>query len=277
MTIAEFEKLSFSHTLLVPLNTNFEFEEFIQKVITHNESTFVWSNGDTNYYPLIIAPVNEIENDQLYGYSKTKVMSDVLEYLSLINVNFGFKVNIHHEHFKNYIGLMNSVSTTKPFIPRTKPIYNYIKQKLPQYNNKLSTQQSLIVGLFRDAFNNENIFSSFLSYFKIFENYYPDHNDRNNWIDENFDQAHKFCLNQNLIKGFDDWNKFLAFVNYFKMSKGEYFYKQCRTAIAHAKKDPLINPNDFSHFYELYFANEVIKILAWYLILLELKDVLNNV
>lgn len=275
MTVEEFAKLEFTKTLIVPLKSSLQFEGLTQQVITHNESIFVWANGDNNFYPLIIAPVNESQNDQLYGYSKTKVMANVLEYLSLLNVKFGLEVDIHQDHFKNYFGLMESVSSTKSFIPRTKIYQSYDNLQLPRYQKKLSTQQSLIVGLFRDAFNNENIFSSFLSYFKIFENYFPKYEDRNNWIDDKFEEANKFCLNHNLIKGLGDWRKFLDFVSYSKMTKGEYFYKACRVAIAHAQKDPLINPNDFSDYYELYYSKEVIKILAWYLILCEFGDQLD--
>jgi|694.fasta_scaffold06266_25 hypothetical protein len=275
MTVEEFAKLEFTKTLIVPLRTSLQFEGLAQQVITHNESIFVWANGDKNFYPLIIAPVNESQNDQLYGYSKTKVMANVLEYLSLLNVQFGLEVDIHQDHFKNYFGLMESVTSTQSFIPRTKINQFYDNLQLPLYQNKLSTQQSLIVGLFRDALNNENIFSSFLSYFKIFENYFPKHEDRNRWIDDKFEEANKFCLSHNLIKGLGDWKKFLDFVSYSKMTKGEYFYKACRQAIAHAQKDPSINPNDFSDYYELYYSKEVIKILAWHLILCEFRDQLD--
>jgi hypothetical protein len=113
----------------------------------------------------------------------------------------------------------------------------------------LTNKQSLIIGLFRDGFNNENLFSSFLSYFKILESYFTKHEDRNQWIDDNFENAHKFCLYHNLIKGLDDWKKFLDFVSYHRMTKGEYLYKKCRLAIAHAQKDPFIKPNIFSDYY----------------------------
>jgi hypothetical protein len=272
MTVEEFAKLGFTKTLIVPLKSSLQFEGLSQQVVTHNGSVFVWTNGDINFYPLIIAPVTESQNDQLYGYSKTKVMSDVLEYLSLLNVEFGLKVDIHQDHFKNYMGLMDSVSSTTSFIPRTNINQSYGNLHLPRYLNKLSTQQSLIIGLFRDGFNNENIFSSFLSYFKIFENYFPNYEERNQWIDDKFEEANKFCLYNNLMKGLGDWRKFVDFVSYSKMTKGLYFYKQCRVAIAHSQTDPLINPNDFSDYYELYYSNEVIKILAWYLILCEFKD-----
>jgi hypothetical protein len=269
MTVEEFTKLGYTKTLIVPLKSSLQFEGLTQQVVTHNESVFVWTNGDINYYPLIIAPVTESQNDQLYWYSKTKVMADVLEYLSLLNVQFGLKVDIHQGYFKNYMGLMESVSSTKAFIPRINFDQSYGNLHLPEYQNKLSTQQSLIIGLFRDGYNNENIFSSFLSYFKIFENYFPKHENRNKWIDDKFEEAKSFCLRNNLIRGLGDWSKFLDFVYDSKMTKGAYFNKELRVAIAHAKKGRFINPNDFSDYYKLYYSNEVIKILAWYLIICE--------
>jgi hypothetical protein len=275
MTIDEFTKLEFTRTLIIPLKSSLQFEGLTQQVVTHNGSIFVWTNGDINFYPLIIVPVTESQSDQLYGFSKTEIMFNVLEYLSILTVQFGVKVDIHHDYFKNYFGLMENVSSTRSFISRIEFNHSSSNLLLPRYHKKLTNKQSLIIGLFRDGFNNENIFSSFLSYFKIFENYFSKHEDRNQWIDDNFEDAHKFCLYHNLIKGLDDWKKFLDFVSYHRMTKGEYFNKKCRVAIAHAKKDLFINPNNFSDYYELFYSREVIKILAWYLIIWEFKDQLD--
>jgi hypothetical protein len=269
-----FPMIEYTQTMLININTTLNFTGIKRVILEHNGSKFIWVNGTQKCMPYIIVPVRDIDHDDLFNYSKSKVLNDILEYLSLLTVRFGFKVEMNPDTFKNYYGRMDMVLPFHaPWIDRIDADYIHEVDYIPVYKQSLTQEESLMVALFRDSITSNNIFYSILSCFKIFEFYFSNYIDRNNWIDINFNDAKMVAMKSNVIRGLGDWDKFLDFVNANKISKGEYLYRNCRLAIAHANQKPFVNPNIFSDYYEMYYSNEVIQILAWCLILekLDLK------
>jgi hypothetical protein len=270
-----FPMTEFTQTMLININTTLNFTGIKRVVIEHNGSKFIWVNGTQKCIPYIIAPVKIAEFDELFEYSKSKALNDILEYLSLLTVRFGTKVEMNPNTFKNYYGRMDMVLPFHdPWINRIDE-YIFEVDYIPVYNQSLTQEESKMIALFRDSITSNSIFYSILSCFKIFEFYFSTKIDRYNWIDLNFNEAKTFAFQTNVIRGTGDWDKFLAFVNVNNMSKGDYLYKNCRCAIAHANSSPIVNPNIFSDYYEMYYSNEVIKVLAWYLILEKLDSKLH--
>ena len=262
----------YTNTILINVNTGTHFTGQKRFVISHKNSNFIWVNGTNDCLPYIIAPVKNVDFSEQYHYFKARVLNDILEYLSLLSVRYCHCVEVNSDTFKNYQGRMDSVlNFMDPWIRRQSSEILQI-DNIPIYSIPLEDSESLMIALFRDGISSNNIFYSILSYFKIFEFYFPKHTDRNLWIDSNYEQAKKLSFTSNVIRGFGDWDKFISFVDIFGCSKGEYLYKECRLAIAHANKDPFTNPNIYSDYYEMYYAREVLKVLSWYLIIQKLDN-----
>ena len=263
----EFLELDFTDTIHIPIKCDKNFHGYNRQVIHYNDSYFVWVNGDEKCYPFIIVPVKSVDMDEAYWFSKAAILKDVLEFLSIISIEFVTPIDIHHSFFKNRIENKSSVKEQAPWIPRTNYFDGNCIGLVQETVTELSEKESLIAGLFRDGLNNDNIFYSFFSFYKIFECYFKNNNtDRGQWIDDNYQNAKMYYFRANLIKGLGDWDKFALFVENSKCTKGYYLRNRWRLAIAHANKDPLMNPNEFSQYYEMYYAKEVIKGLALYLI-----------
>jgi hypothetical protein len=191
-----------------------------------------------------------------------------LDYLSLLSVRFGRPVDLHLKYFKNYYGLMSQVlDYQEPWIPRA-PRHGSLIASLPKFNSSLTNQECVIVGLFKELLHSNNIFHSTLAGFKIYEHYFPEHRTRNSYIEANMPEAKSMALQLNMLRGLGDVDKFLAFVEHYRMSVGEYLYRQCRQAIAHATVgESFVQANRYSDYYEMYYASEAVKVLSLYLIL----------
>jgi hypothetical protein len=255
-----------NQTLLIPLKTGLYFEGDSKQLIEYNNSVFIWVNGTEDYYPLIIAPVNTAELDELYAYSKTKILKNILEYISILNASYKVKIDIHQDYFKNYYGSIHRILDQEPFIPRIELRLRHKQyQMVASHLESLTESESIQLGLFREGFNSNNIFYSFLSFFKIFEYSFKNYKERDKWIEENFNDAKKFWQIHG-SRGLGDWDFFTKFVQSKNLTIGQYLYFNCRNAIAHANEGNFINPNEFTDYYEMYYSNEVIKFLAWYFI-----------
>src|SRR4030042_6985007 len=208
-----FSSQEYKKTALLTINTTLVFEDIKREIIQHNKSQFVWVNGNERFLPYIIVPLRERDYDDLYEYSKDEIFNDILDYLSLLTVRFGIPVEMHQKYFKNYYGLMEQVLIYhEPWIEREMESRDLLKRSIPVYIKELSDNDKVLTGLFRDAICSANIFYSILSCFKIFEYYFPDYKDRNNWIDINFNEARTFSLKNNIMRGLGDFEKFQKFV-----------------------------------------------------------------
>lgn len=267
-----FPPSEYSETLLININTSVEFTGIKRILLNHNGSNFIWVSGSRDFLPYIVAPLKNDHYLEPFLFSKDIVLDSILEYLSLLSARFGLSVEMHSDTFKNYLGKMKYVlNYLEPWIPRHSQVTHEF-ETIPLYSAGLDQNESLMVALFRDGVSSSNIFYSILSFFKIFESHFPDFTDRNLWIDRNFSAAKQFAVKSNVIRGLGDWDKFNSFVQLSGFTRGEYLYKKGRLAIAHANKNPMVNPNVYADYYEMYFSREVLKILSWYLVLQKLDQ-----
>lgn len=274
---------SFSKLLVLYIRSSLTLKGGSKHVISHKGSTFIWTNGDDTFFPLLEIPLY-VEEDPLYFYSKSPNLNHILEYLSLLSVRCGIPIDLDYRHIMSYICVKEAVGQVRPTLKRNSYLYPDLPREIdmPIYDTtcNLSPKEEVIVGLFRDGISNANPFHSFLSFYKILERTFGRSKNamtkRQQWINDQaeFKKVKMFAIETNQLGALGTFDKLIEFSNHsrYKGDLASYFYCCCRCAIAHVDKNPLRRPSDFSDCYEIGFATEVIKFMARYLILERFDD-----
>ncbi len=272
----DFMKPDFIVTLMLPLKTDIEIDLCDRKIINYGWYSFMWVNGNKDNFPFLIIPlpIDEYKiNDPLFRREifSSPILNKILAYLSILNLQSWLTVDIDYEYFKNYFGRKESVFIQQPWIPKYR--WNI---KFPEsdflFNIEISDADTLVLlWFFRDGLNNANIFSSFLSFFKIFENAFSNYPDRNNWIEGNYTSIYNFAKSHGMrwTGDVDIFEK--LFQDSKCTTKWEYLYKIERLGIAHASFwEVFRSPDRFIDIYETYYSQQAIKFMAWYYLLQKL-------
>ena len=265
----DWAKSGYNGLLVLPIKTELILKGRKRHIISHNGVSFVWVNGDEKVYPIIFIPLKKYTHQANIDSENFQTFEKVLEYISLIAlIHPNIQIDILHRAFKNYFtNSFDSIETQEPFYPKVRLTYHFNKQEFESIK-PLTEKENFILSLFRDGNSSDNIFHSYLSFFRIFENLllkkksngHNDWSDFHNWIDKNLAEIGKRAL------WIDDG--YSIFINqYGKSDKeriGEYLVDTCRNAIAHANlNDKVIrSPSSFNDYLEIYCANEFIKIAA---------------
>ena len=84
-------------------------------------------------------------------------------------MNPNIQIDILHRSFKNYFSHhFPDLETLQPFYQRIFPNCHIDKQEFKS-NSYLSEKENLILSLWREGNSSDNIFHSYLSFFRIFE------------------------------------------------------------------------------------------------------------
>ncbi len=111
-------------------------------------------------------------------------------------------------------------------------------------------KQRLVLALYREALYLGNKFYKFLSFYKIINSKFSQGPAQKDWIKANLQHLHHHYS--------DSYKKLSAKQNDIP----DYLYKNGRCAISHAYNDPLVNPDDPEHHWEINEALPIIKGLA---------------
>ena len=108
----------------------------------------------------------------------------------------------------------------------------------------------LALALFREALCLKNIAYKFLSLYKIINLKFPKSKDQKNWINNNL----------KIVKG--EAKERIDELRSIENNIGNYLYKSCRCAVAHAGLKPTFNPEDYDNKKRLETDLPVIRELA---------------
>jgi hypothetical protein len=272
----KFMKQDFVFTIMIPLKTEIEIEWYERKVINYGGYSFVWVNGDKDTFPFLIIPLFVEEwkiNNPSYNLEvfNAPILNKVLSYLSQLSLETWLMADIHYEYFKNYFGRKESIFTQQSWISRANSSTKFPEHYFSFINEITDDSILVLVWFFRDWLNNTNIFSSFLSFYKIFENSFSDPKGWNDWIEKNYSFVYDFALTHGM-RWLGDFNVFENLVKESWLStKWEYLYRIERLGIAHARAwDTFRSPARFIDIYKTYYSQQVIKFMAWYYLLQKL-------
>lgn len=270
----------FNGLLFLPINTDLVFLKGERHIINHRSIHYVWVNGNEKCFPLVFIPIKNyaLHSDFLeFDYG---AYDNFLEYLSLLSLyNKNTRIDLLHRSFKNYFThCFDQAEILKPFYKRNL-IFNSEKVEF-KMNSDLSKGENLILSIFRDANSSENVFYSFLSFFRILELSFLDESlgkDKKwiplcDWIDNNFLLIKEDS--QKLYPGLGDFNYFLKFFNKSNLDRiGKYLVQCCRNALAHSKnlKKGIKTPSSFIEYLEISYASNYVKAASLLVIKNELK------
>lgn len=122
-------------------------------------------------------------------------------------------------------------------------------------------EQKLALGFYKDGISSNSNFCKFLSFYKVINIKFHSGMDQKNWINANISRIshHRDRLEKMKNEGVSDF--------------GDYIYKSCRCAIAHASiqsGDPIADVDNYDDNYRLNLSLPVIKELSELFIKLEL-------
>lgn len=252
----------------LPIETNIRIGARRQW-IEYNGSGFVWVDGTDNAMPYAIVPIETSNPDVLFDYSNTKGHDDFLDYIARVSFRTGGEIDLHPDYLTSYRGLWaNALDYRPPWVPRFLPVEAFRHVELPPFPAMLNESERVAIGFFREAMSSKNIVYSLLTCLKVFEHFFPEHKLRNEYIDHGLRRAVIEYAKYNKLRGLSDLDQFLRYAALRRMDPGEYLYKGCRHAIAHAKKgERYFQASRFVDLVELYYAREIVRALTLSLIL----------
>ncbi len=272
--------------LRLPLKTDILIKKWKRHIITHKWVSFVWINWDDKNLPFIIVPLKDYSlHSNMWKEYDFSAYDIILEYLSILSVfNSNIQIDILHKSFKNtYSDHFNDIEKLKPTYPRYNPPYIY-KQEY-KINNGLTDIENKILSLFREWNSLDNIFYSYLSFFRIFELLFKDEKkpsangqqwgDFNKRINDNLEEIKIECIIMNPAAG--DYNKFIDNYDYYKIKDPKKnisdYLRKIRDSIAHwiMGKKAINIPNSLNNYLEIQYARSYIK-AATFLVVCEKID-----
>lgn len=165
-----------------------------------------------------------------YGLSKEDARREIMRLASAIAWQEGQKLEI--------VSWMGGNLPRSMGIMRNNAVTDYLDgEYLPAPEND-SARAAL--AFYREGVSLDNPFYSFLSFYKAFSVAVPDGRNRGEWMTH-----HRDSLNIKEAK------ERLAELEANGAEVGTYIYEQCRHAIAHADKEPFVNPDDTDDHYRL--------------------------
>lgn len=174
-------------------------------------------------------PAIAIKTDD-YGLSKEEARREIMRLASAIAWQEGQKLEI--------VGFMGGSLPRSMGIARNNAVTEYLDGEylpVPEDENARAA-----LAFFREGMSLDNPFYSFLSFYKAFTVAVPDGPKRGAWMNE-----HRDSLN---VKDAKDR---LDELESEGVEVGDYIYEQCRHAIAHADREPFVNPDDTDDHYRL--------------------------
>ena len=176
-----------------------------------------------------ILPAIAISAD-VYGLSKEEARREIMKLASAIAWQEGSKLEI--------VGWMGGNLPRSMGIARNCGVTEYLDGEYLAAPENDSARAAL--AFYREGMSLDNPFYAFLSFFKAFSVAVPDGRERNKWMTD-----HRDSLNIN------DAKERLDELEAQGDEVGAYIYKQCRHAIAHADREPFVNPDDTDDHYRL--------------------------
>ena len=174
-------------------------------------------------------PAIAIKTD-VYGLSKEEARREIMRLASAIAWQEGQKLEI--------VGFTGGNLPRSMGIARNNAVTEYLDgEYLPAPEDE---KARAALAFYREGMSLDNPFYSFLSFYKAFTVAIPDGRERDAWM-----TSHRGSLN---IKDAKDR---LAELESEGAEVGKYLYEQCRHAIAHADKEPFVNPDDTDDHYRL--------------------------
>jgi hypothetical protein len=95
-----------------------------------------------------------------------------------------------------------------------------------------SNDKWLALALYKEGKNSSSVFYAFLNYWKILELGIPDEKSRYVWVEANVDK----------LQDGKAWGEYVLQTD---NSIREYLERSCRDALAHARMDPTVDPDDY--------------------------------
>lgn len=117
--------------------------------------------------------------------------------------------------------------------------------------NPRRAEERAALALYREGISLENPFYAFLSLYKAISRIIPDGKERANWIGQTLNDIDDHQARERLDALREDGR-----------DVGEYIWQAGRNAIAHAEREPYVNPDELDDYYRLYSDVPLIRNLA---------------